>query len=186
MKRIFVAINFPEKIRKSIGGRVAALQKLFQPEEMRFLSPENWHLTVSFLAYQDGHSVYLINETLKDLTKETAGFEIKFTKIVYGPPGRPRMIWLLGDKGTSQAIGSLKLLLEDKLDGAGVRFKRETRPYTAHVTLVRFEDISRPLPPIEQDLPLSFQATGIDLMESHLKRSGAEYEVLATHLFQAD
>ena len=100
------------------------------------------------------------------------------------------MIWLVGTKETSKILGEIKNHLENELVKNGVKFQRENRPYNAHLTLARF-----PSAPINADTisinqflnqhksVLSFQAQSLDLMESHLKSTGAEYEVLTNLAF---
>lgn len=98
------------------------------------------------------------------------------------------MIWLTGTKQTSKILGEIKDKLEDELVKNGVRFKRDKRPFNGHLTLARFQfnfgksnlpkldNIKEVgLPDIEN---LSFTAKSLDLMESRLKRTGAEYEIL--------
>ncbi len=102
------------------------------------------------------------------------------------------MIWLTGSKETSKKLDEIKNHLEDKLIESRVKFQRENRPYNAHLTLARF-----PSAPIKADTisinqflnqhksVLSFQAQSLDLMEAHLKPTGAEYEILASLTFLA-
>ena len=55
------------------------------------------------------------------------------------------------------------------------------------MTLARFQGIpSKSLLKIEKDLSLEFEAESLDLMESTLKRSGAEYAVLLKVAFKSD
>jgi len=99
------------------------------------------------------------------------------------------MIWLTGSKKTSEILGEIKNELEDELVKNGVRFKKENREYNAHLTLARFQPNPRKfnLPKLTNIKEvgflnienLSFVVQSLDLMESHLKRSGAEYEILA-------
>lgn len=90
----------------------------------------------------------------------------------------PRMIWAVTDEGTSEALSEIKMALEDALADRGVRFEREARKYLGHLTLARFEQLKN-LPDIEAPLALPFIPETIDLMESRLKRSRAEYALLA-------
>ena len=46
-----------------------------------------------------------------------------------------------------------------------------------HITLARFR-FAKDLPAIKTNLSLNFHGESLDLMESHMKKSGANYEIL--------
>lgn len=154
--------------------------------DVRFLSPENWHLTIEFLSYQDDNSINLITKAITDTVQSFEAPIIEFEKIIYGPAGKtPRMIWLVGSAPTSEALSEIKDVLEKNLFEYGVRFRQEARKFNAHVTLARFESAKLDtLPPLEVLFTKSFEAESLDLMESHLKRSGAEYALLSRFDFK--
>ena len=209
MKRLFIAINLPPhqmrigaegaKNNKSslwCGGlpeksncvrcKIRYLIEILKPisdSNFRWLSPENWHLTPIFLGYQPDEAINPILNSLKETVKNLPPPTVEFEKIIYGPPGRPaRMIWLTGTKETSKKLDEIKKYLENELTENGVKFQRENRPYNAHLTLARFQSSQQsnqnklPNYPIHQ---LSFISQSLDLMESYLKRTGAEYEILS-------
>lgn len=178
-KRVFIAVNLPSEIKKSLEKALEKIKPLFGPEA-RFLSPDNWHLTLEFLAYQDDDSVSRIAQALEAISQEFTQPEVLFEKIVYGPVGKsPRMIWLMSDRETSARLNKIKNALEEELHHQGVRFRQEHRAFQAHLTLARFEEtIKGALPPLDIPFDREFEAQSIDLMESHLKRSGAEYDIL--------
>ncbi len=193
MKRLFIAINLPphlkEIIAKSVNNKLISIRCGGLPDEakdFRWLSPENWHLTLVFLGYQPDEKIPNILESVKTTTQSLISSKrpilVEFEKIIWAPPDKPaRMIWLCGTKETSESLGEIKNYLEDSLVKNGVRFRIENRPYNAHLTLARFNFIKSDLrkevglPNIEN---LSFTAQSLDLMESQLKRTGAEYEIL--------
>lgn len=182
--RLFIAINLPEEVKNKIAEAVEKIKPIFNNEiPVRFLSPKNWHLTIVFLGYQPNET---LNPILKSIQETAASFRpvpIAFEKIIYGPPGKPaRMIWLNGTKKTSQILGELKTKLEDALIENRVKFKRENRLFNAHITLARFQFQYKEvqLPKID----CYFEAETLDLMESRLKRTGAEYEVISQFAFK--
>ncbi|MDP3015120.1 MAG: RNA 2',3'-cyclic phosphodiesterase [bacterium] len=213
MRRLFIAINLPENIKEAIEEIVNDLKismnqhvdQLNQQIEIRFLPKENWHLTISFLGYQPidadlrGQSTLTaIIESIKEAAKKFSAAKIEFKKIMLAPPNKsPRMIWLSGTKETSKILGVIKTKLENELIKNRVQFKKENRGFNCHLTLARFpvplqkyENIrlSKKLIPrlgviYEKQLPISFDAQSLDLMESRLKRTGAKYEILASISF---
>jgi len=192
--RLFIAINLPENVKDTIekitnDSKISINQRVNQHKsaaEIRFLPKKNWHLTITFLGYQPPEAVGPI---LKSLEKTASCFNplwINFESISYGPPGNSaRMIWLAGAKETSEDLNELKTELDKSLIENGVRFKLENRLFNAHLTLARFSNALGKMPDnLIAPLPLSFKAKGLDLMESRLKRSGAEYESISNFVFK--
>jgi len=202
MKRLFVAINLPQdlknKIEKIVDSLKISVNQCENPRksvaEIRFLPKENWHLTLVFLGYQPDEAINPILESLKETVKNFPEPTVEFEKIIWAPPNKPaRMIWLTGTKETSKNLAAIKTKLEDELVKNNVRFQRENRKYNTHLTLARFQQ-TRINADIDADSrrlnisvnqhsnqyksALSLQAQSLDLMESHLKRTGAEYEIL--------
>jgi 2'-5' RNA ligase len=186
MRRLFIAINLPENLKRQIQNIVDEIGSSLNGEA-RFAPPENWHLTISFLGYQPDEAINPILDSIKNTAQNRAATvnsrSAVFEKIIFGPPNKqPRMIWLTGAGETSKILGVIKNELENNLIKNGVKFQREHRPYNAHLTLARFqagevENIKEiKLPQIN---PLNFEIQSLNLMESHLKRTGAEYEKLA-------
>jgi len=186
-RRLFTAINLPAEIKQKLAAEVDGLKSLFIKAglDIRFLSPENWHLTIAFLGYQDDTDINLIINALQTITpKFTAPF-VEFKKIIYGPPDKPpRMIWLTSSNKTSKLLAMIKDELEKELINQGVRFQQESRAFNAHLTLARFDLPRQLLPAIEWPFSEKFEAKSLDLMESHLKRTGAEYEILSAFDFK--
>lgn len=210
-KRLFIAINLPLEIKRRLTQIITQINAEIFPRQSasgprssawRWLPPENWHLTISFLGEQSDETIQNILKSIETTTRDMVflrrprqELKIEFEKIVLGPPNKPpRMIWLTGTKETSRMLGEIRDDLENNLIKNGVRFQPENREYNAHLTLVRFKsifgtsdvlNIDKKLrdigcPEIEK---LSFIVQSLDLMESHLKRTGAEYEILASCKF---
>jgi 2'-5' RNA ligase len=100
------------------------------------------------------------------------------------------MIWL--DFENSSEFTKLKIKIEDEIikkqkDGFFKNFRREARELHPHLTLARFEEsyfsnIKKYLPFEGVDLTKEtapFLVKSIDIMESHLSRAGADYEVIS-------
>lgn len=185
-KRIFIAINLPQGVRDELERRIADMVTAL-PESVRFVPPEFLHFTITFLGYQTDEDIGEVVAAMQEVVPQFTPPEIRFERIAYGPPsprrsapreGRvgasARMIWAMTDEATSRALEELKSALEDALAERGVRFERETRKYIGHLTLARFARVKN-LPDIDAALALRFTPESVDLMESRLKRSGAEY-----------
>lgn len=178
-KRLFLAINLPEKIKDKIEVVLEKIRYGFS-NDIRFLDRENWHLTVVFLGYQSDEALKPILTSMKNVANNFDPPKIELTDIAYGPKGAsPRMIWLNGSLATANSLGLLKINLEAGLEEGGVRFKKEHRRFQAHITLARFKPVRiAELPPLAEKFQEKFLANSLDLMESRLARSGANYEIL--------
>lgn len=176
-KRLFIAINLPENIKNKIEASLDEISYLFS-DDVRFIEKKQWHITLTFLGYQNYESLPSIIKAMRKTIKNFSAPEIKFIDLDYGPKdGTKRMIWLNADVETSSRLATIKDKLEDDLMDGEVLFKKEFRKMRAHIILVRFLT-RKNLPDIVKKLSLDFQANSLDLMESHLKRTGVEYEVL--------
>lgn len=181
--RVFIAINLGEKALAAVEKLVEECRRKLPrgiERQIRFMPPENWHITLSFLGHQEETDIDRIKAALEETRKPLVPFEAKLDRLIWGPPGKaPRMIWLLGDGSTSKKLGDVKIRLEDLLRASMVSFEREARQFNAHITLARF-DLTLPQPPptIEKGVNLGFEAKSMDLMESRLGRGGAEYTIL--------
>ncbi len=176
-KRLFIAINLPGEVKDRVAGEIEKFRYDFT-NDIRFSERENWHVTVAFLGDQDDMAIGPILDSMQRVCGGFSAFEGEFDSISYGPNSKnPRMIWLNGSAETSEKLAELKTGLEDNLAELGVDFSREFRKFHAHVTLARFRG-GRGLPEINRGLKLSFPVASLDLMESRLGKSGAEYELL--------
>jgi 2'-5' RNA ligase len=177
MVRLFIAVPVPRNIQELITELITELKSVRGlPKDIRFAPPENWHFTLTFLGHQDESVV----TPIKELVKLNFTSIVEFEKLAYGPPGeRARMLWLTTSRKTSEQLGKIKKELEGELETKGVKWRRENRPYRAHLTLARFEPKPKnTLPEIEKGLGWKYETDKIHLMKSTLKRTGAEYEVL--------
>jgi 2'-5' RNA ligase len=174
-----VTVNAVKRIQSELEGKLV--------REVRFMPPENWHITVSFLGEQDDAHLIGIMNAARAAAKHFQPIGIAFERILYGPPGKfSRMIWMETGRETSRNVNELKTFLENRLASEQVPFQKETRPFTGHITLARFvEKIGKDsLPYIEKPVHLKFVAESLDLVESELKKTGAEYTVLQNFPFK--
>jgi len=177
-RRVFIAINFPESFKKSI----VAFQDKWRHLPVRWIKRENLHLTLIPPSYLTDDEIGRLAEALKEAAGQAAPFDVQFDRFDYGPPGKPaRMIWLFGKPNKN--LLALKDLLERAIIDSGIPFRQESRPFKyPHVTIARMNEFDwRKLeskPAIAQPLKAVLTVTNIDIMESELKRTGAEYALL--------
>ena len=97
------------------------------------------------------------------------------------------MIWAIGEKPPK--LLKLQKDIEHTLAAENL-YTPEARPFSPHLTLARFHVTQfrqmepEERPEIAQEISFSFPVETIELMESKLKRSGAEYTILQSFVLE--
>ena len=177
--RVFIAINLPKKIK----AKLIEYQEQWSELPVRWTKEESIHLTLAFLGNLSDDEVVKVCQAVKGIGQKHSPFSIQLSQTSYGPKEKsiPRLVWLKGER--SKELDLLKKDLDDLLVKA-IGFVSENREFLPHITLgrirkwewQRIEPEERP--DISQDFPFSFEVESIEVMESHLKRGGAQYFVL--------
>lgn len=166
-RRIFLAVKISEPLQEEI----LEFENDFRKLPVRWLAGKNLHVTLVPPWYEED----IESAVSKIKNTRTNPFYIEFSKVVYGPnPRSPRLVWAEG-KAPAELI-ELEKLLENALGQ-----KPENRPFLLHLTLARFrpEDFSRFLRKwLDENVDWKEEVKNFVLMESHLSRDGANYEVL--------
>jgi len=187
--RIFIAINLPDDIKK----RLVFHQSKWPELPIRWTKKENLHITLVFIGYVNDQELIEICKIVEKVAVRNSSLSLNLNKICYGPPKKipPRMVWAEGEK--SEELGKLQNDLENSLSGSEVKIMKESeaRPYAPHITLGRIkqwefrkiEPEERPV--VEEEISLNFPVQSIEVMESELKRGGAEYTILESYSLKA-
>jgi len=173
--RLFVAVNFPARLREKIARLCRPLQEAGVPG--RWTEPDQVHLTFKFIGEVPAPEVASISAVLEEVAGRFRPFEIKFGAIgAFPSPRLPRVVWL-GVEPTPE-LRFIKDDLERRLAELGVA--REERPYQPHVTLGRAPRDAeagefRRLEEAARSLRVSdaYRVTHLDLMKSQLGAEGA-------------
>jgi 2'-5' RNA ligase len=189
-KRIFIAINLSEQLKKKLFERELKLEQKYQLGEFRgkninWVIKNNLHITLIFIGYVTDDETYEICKTVKNVAKNHSQFYIDLERIITGPtyakasagkPPTPRMFWVEGEK--SQELANLQTDLENELSG-GMGYKKEIRLFRPHITLARFTNqVAKILPEINDIFNSSISVDSVDVMQSVLHRTGPEYTIL--------
>ena len=188
-RRVFIAINLPEKIKKRLVEYrercdfLLANQSLSSGRPVRWTKKDSLHLTLVFIGYASNEQVLELCRTVREIAGKTEPFMIRFKKIIPSPVGKPRMIWVEGEK--SEELIDLKNQLEEALLNVDSGLsKKDYKPFTPHMTLARVNQTNKNLPEdfdwasIEEPFNFQVSVASIEVMESDLRSSGAEYATL--------
>lgn len=203
-RRIFVALPIPDEIKKEIAlwqekhahipvrpvrkttNDALDTDKLKDDLKdglsngIRWTKKENLHITVIAPWYVTDEEFQSIVQTIKENARDMQSFSVHFEKVLFGPSGQPaRLIWAEGE--TPKEFVELKGRFEDAFS----RFvRKEKRHPKLHLTIARFRPGTlEHLSPLNGETRWEFEIKSIDLMESVLKRTGAEYSVLQSFDF---
>lgn len=188
-RRIFIAINLPEDIKK----RLADFYDNWPDLPVRWTKKDNLHITLVFLGFTRDEDLMEIISKTQAAVKKHSPFRIELSKICYGPKGMksPKMIWAEGEK--SKELAALQKDIEMALTFNPVASgfnniipvaSREIHAFSPHITLARINQMEwrrqepEEIPEISEDIDMSFEAVSVEIMESELKRSGPVYNIL--------
>ncbi|KWT90933.1 RNA 2',3'-cyclic phosphodiesterase [Candidatus Magnetominusculus xianensis] len=179
MVRTFIAVDISEEQRAVIGQTVSTLKHT--RSGVRWVRPENLHLTLKFLGSIDETSIDKISQVLKELSAGYAPFKMELKTIgAFSSLKRPDVIWIGVKK--SLELETLAADIEQKLSVIG--FKKEDRPYSPHLTIARvknlkgYDEIYEKLKALSDKDFGACEVTEVSLMKSDLTPDGAQY----THL----
>jgi 2'-5' RNA ligase len=179
--RLFIALPLLEETRLALEKVLEQLQRA--SSEVRWVRPENIHLTLRFLGETDASQVAALSRSIDQISAPRPAVDLRLDRLGGFPNLRkPRVFWI----GTTdlQATGSLVDLAQQiEMAVRPLGFDAETKPFKPHLTLGRLKQAGNPerLVRIVQDprLPeLRAHLDRIALIQSTLTPRGSIYETL--------
>jgi 2'-5' RNA ligase len=177
--RCFIAIGIPAQLQKNIGECIGILGKY--DADIKWVAPENLHLTLKFLGNTPDILLPKIRESLAAVVSTYEPFYIKiYGTGVFPNKKHPRVIWA----GLQDADGMKNLQEEIGRSMAVLGFKKEDREFNPHLTLGRVRSQGRMIllvKELETFEKKEFGSVPVDrilLMKSELKPKGPVYTCL--------
>jgi 2'-5' RNA ligase len=127
--RLFIAINFPNEIKKQITDIIEILRE--DSIQGRFVGEEHMHLTVEFLGEINEEEFKEIRGVLEKTSFEP--FTLRPNRIGYFRRREGNIFWL--GLEANQSLFKLQAELHKELKSKGI--KLEDREYRPHITLGR-------------------------------------------------
>ncbi len=181
--RTFIAIELPREIKDALSNLQEKLKK--SAADVKWVEPQNIHLTLKFLGERDIKSIEKITQILEEATRNKESYRARVSCIGAFPnTSSPRIIWAGIDKGDSETREIVKELEEEI---AKIGIPKEERPYSSHVTIGRTrspknrDSLIRDLKNLQDKFgleTLEFTVTKITLFKSVLTPRGPIYEPL--------
>ena len=181
--RTFIAIELPKEIKDALAQLQSQLKST--SDDVKWVEPQNIHLTIKFLGERDDKKIEKIMRILEETAKDNHPYEAKISSLGAFPKiETPRVIWVGIDKGDNETKQIAKKL-EEEIAKAGI--PKEERPFSSHITIGRtrsglgLDKLVRSLKNLEVSLAekkLNFLVTKITLYKSTLTPKGPVYEIL--------
>jgi 2'-5' RNA ligase len=176
--RTFIAIEIPSEIKTEMAKAQEQLRRA-AAVDAGWTQPEGIHLTLKFLGEVSETRVPEMMSALTNVVAGTGGFRLELSGVGTFPnPGNARVVWI-GIAGAIDRLLKLQAMVEEAM--IGLRFEREERKFTPHLTLGRIKFIHsrdawlKSLESIKDVRFPAFEVNAISLMKSDLKSTGAVY-----------
>jgi 2'-5' RNA ligase len=190
--RLFVAIPIPEAVRNEIAPVQDELKRLAPAHTVRWVKPEQFHLTLKFLGDVSVEEVKALQQAVESVCAARPALALRARGLGFFPNARlPRVIWA----GIQDDAGKLAEL-HAQVDAATRMFgiAPEATNFSGHTTLGRFkkfprremENFLRRVEAMRERDFGSWTAGAVELVRSELAPDGARHTVLASFAFKAD
>jgi RNA 2',3'-cyclic 3'-phosphodiesterase len=184
--RLFIAIEVPGEIRNALAAFLKELREI--APGVKWIRPENFHVTLKFLGETDAAKLRRIEGSLKTIrSPERVALEVRGLGF-FPNEKRSRVLW--AGMESSANLRPLAGDIDRSLHQLG--FPLEQGPFTPHLTLARFNPPGLPSnfgKTVEQHASRgfgSFAAHQFHLIQSKLKATGAEYTTLESFPFTTE
>jgi len=179
--RSFVAINLPSQVKE----RIDLMQKEWGAlgPHVRWVTPENVHITLKFLGDVAEERVAAIGDALGGVAAQVSPFDFMVTSFGVFPNLRyPRIVWLGIGEGADR-VAALQLAVEAEMERLG--FAPEKRAFRPHITVGRMKSprgrsILAELLQTDTRIDEQVDVSEIFLMKSQLRPTGPIYSILRT------
>ena len=132
--RLFVAVDLDEPARSAIVRQQARLRALVPGASLRWVRPEQLHITLAFLGEVDDARVGAIVAIFAPAINQ-ARFELRLGGLgVFPPRGAPRTLWI---ESHDPQLNDLRSEIAGRLDRVGLRL--DSRSFSSHVTIARWK-----------------------------------------------
>jgi RNA 2',3'-cyclic 3'-phosphodiesterase len=128
--RIFIGIDLDAEVRLRIERFVESVRHL--APDVRWTSPESWHITLKFIGEQSTEGVAAIATRLGEI--ESAGFEIGVAGYGFFPTAKAARVFWIGVQASPE-LNALAATIDSAAAKLGVAI--EGRSYSPHLTLAR-------------------------------------------------
>jgi 2'-5' RNA ligase len=169
--RTFIAIELDDAVRRAAGEVARVLRESPGGDRVRWVRPENLHVTLRFLGDVESARVSSIATNLREAVAGLRCFSMQLGRVGFFPSARrPRVVVI--DVAPREPLEQLAEAAERAVTLEGL--EPEKRRFRPHLTLGRSR--GRELPPVTAPVTAGSESLVVDeivLFRSELMRSGA-------------
>ncbi len=193
--RLFIALNLPDGAKERVYDAARPLREAGLP--VRWLDPDTYHLTLKFLGNPHPDLTSRMSEVVREVGSKSHSFSMEIRGFGAFPTiRRPRTLW--AGVEPVLALRCLKQDVEWGFHELAKRVKREmdvkleTSAFHPHITVGRakaetgagaFRGLDARV--AELNFRHRVEVTSVELMRSHLARTGARYSVVSSGVLRA-
>jgi RNA 2',3'-cyclic 3'-phosphodiesterase len=170
-ERLFVAVGVPPAVCGTVEAAIADL-RVAHPQ-LRWVSPEGWHLTLAFLGWVGADRAEMAGAAVGEASAGVGPFELSLDGRLDAFGGR--VLW-----AAVAAPGEAETLAERVRASLAARdLPVDERPFRPHLTVARAprgQRVPTALRGPLRGLAGSWRVDEVVVMRSHLGREGARYE----------
>ncbi|MGB9692570.1 MAG: RNA 2',3'-cyclic phosphodiesterase [Candidatus Sumerlaeaceae bacterium] len=182
--RLFIALRFPEDLKKNCGRLMTSLRTgiQFSGAHPVWVKAESLHLTLAFLGSTPVSKINEIEHIMRAAGKGMAPLSLRVGGLSLFPTVKNPRVIALHLHGDLIGLQRVHESLTVRLAEAG--YPTDSRPFRPHVTLARIKSMRglaglRDVVWGHRDADMGkFVAKSLTLYRSHLLPSGAEYEII--------
>ena len=184
--RVFIAIELPSVVRKSLSDHIHGLRKALPEVHASWSREENLHLTLKFLGDTAVAKIEALSQAAYNAVVRFSPFDIIVGRCgAFPSTGQPRVLWI-GIDDRSGELTDLHRSLEDECAKAG--FAREGRPFHPHLTITRLRKPqgSRQLAKLHGEMGFTNQQVSVSemvLFRSELLSESSRHTAISRHRF---
>lgn len=185
--RLFIAVN----LSKELVDKIKEIQKalIHSGEGIKWVPPENVHITLKFLGAIPIDKVLSIANAVKTISAKQKVFSINIKELGCFPGRKnPKIIWI-GIREEKKNMVNLARQIDNEMGKLG--FPKEERDFKAHLTIGRVKRLKD-----KQALNAAFdkfcncdfgkmEVKYISLIQSQLGREGPKYTTLYKYMLNA-
>jgi len=182
--RAFIAIEIPQEIKRQIAGQTAELRRMVG-SSVRWVTPENIHLTLKFLGEISPANIDLLAQALKTEVGEHLPFEMNVNGLGAFPNvRRPRVIWI----GLDAPSDLTRLQHHLETTTARLGYVSDDKPFSPHLTIGRVREqissdesqaLRSALESAKVGAPGKIAVKSVHLFQSELKPAGPIYTCIS-------
>ena len=195
MIRAFLAVELSQELRDELAVVQQELKQRIEPEMKRgtrisWVQAAKIHLTVKFLGDMDEQVIDPLLVAVEQAIGRQTAVNVPLERLgVFPRSDSPRVLWIgpseNWEKGAeARRVAEIHGAIEQACEG--LRFLRETKPFSPHLTLARIKVGERQVGVVlaksgALDRPLSLGSLAVEsvvLMKSELKSTGSVYTKL--------